>query len=183
MEPSLRRARLSEACSLSCLAVETYVAAFGHSMPPEDLREHGRNELSEAALTRILRTDVVLVAERCGELVAFAQFGHAHEKSEPRVDAELRRLYVLGQYQNRGIGSRLMRAALEHPLLASARSIALDVWSQNLAAQRFYRRHGFHPVGTRPFSVASGAETSPDIIMTRVVSDIDCSREAVVPSR
>ena len=60
-----------------------------------------------------------------------------------------------------------MQAALAHPILANARLIALDVWMQNEGAQRFYRRHAFEPVGTRTFTVASGPETTPDIIMVR----------------
>lgn len=81
--------------------------------------------------------------------------------------AELRRLYVHPDFQRRDIGSALMSTALAHPILATARLIALDVSVQNEAAERFYRRFGFEPAGTRTFTVASGAETTPDIIMVR----------------
>ena len=167
MELCLRTADLCDAQSISALAVQTYSDAFGHSFSAEDLRSHIDRELSPRVFTRILEQDVVLVAELSGRLVAFAQFGAAPASAEPRVDAELRRLYVHPAFQQQGIGGRLVGAALSHPILANARLIALDVWEQNEGAQRFYRRYGFKPVGTRKFAVASGAETTPDIIMVR----------------
>jgi ribosomal protein S18 acetylase RimI-like enzyme len=170
MEPSLRLAGVTEADSLSSLAVETYIGAFGHSMSKADVEEHTARRLSPAEFTRILTDDFVLVAELSAQLIGFAQFGLALSDSESGAQAELRRLYVLAEYQNRSTGSRLIQAALAHPLLASADAVVLDVWKQNVAAQRFYRRYGFQAVGERAFSVASGAETTPDIIMVRVAS-------------
>jgi ribosomal protein S18 acetylase RimI-like enzyme len=170
MEPKLRLAGPSEAGSLSSLAVETYIDAFGHSMSKADLAEHTTRSLSPTEFTRILTDDVVLVAELSAKLIGFAQFGPALSDSKSGTQAELRRLYVLAKYQNREIGSRLIQAALGHPLMATADSVVLDVWVQNVAAQRFYRRYGFHAVGERAFNLASGAETTADIIMIRAAS-------------
>jgi diamine N-acetyltransferase len=79
----------------------------------------------------------------------------------------LRRLYVLSAFQNQGLGSKLLQAALEHPALKNAEHIYLDVWEHNHGAQRLYKRHGFAVIGQRKFMVASGAETSFDLIMVR----------------
>jgi ribosomal protein S18 acetylase RimI-like enzyme len=167
MEPNVRTAELRDAEVISALAVETYSHAFGHSLSAEDLRSHVDRELSPRAFVRILERDVVLVAELSGRLVGYAQFGAAPAAARRRIDAEFRRLYVHPGFQRRGIGSVLMKAALSHPILANAQLISLDVWVQNEGAQRFYGRHAFEPVGTRKFTVASGADTTPDIIMVR----------------
>ncbi|MFN8423734.1 MAG: GNAT family N-acetyltransferase [Anaerolineae bacterium] len=170
MDPKMRPAALPDAAPLSALAIATYRHAFAHSFSPEDLRSHLDRNLSPHAFAQILKHDVVLVADLSGRLVGYAQFGAAlaaPTTQPPRPDTELRRLYVHPDFQRRGIGTALMKAALSHPILATARLIALDVWVQNEGAQRFYRRHAFEPVGTRTFTVASGAETTPDIIMVR----------------
>lgn len=168
MDASIRMASESDIESLSRLAVRTYTDSFGSSFTPEDLRCHLERELSPAAFARILARDVMLVAEQRARLVAFAQFGPAVGATRDAASAaELRRLYVDVEFQGLGIGTRLTVAALAHPVLAGAQRVYLDVWEKNEAAQRLYRRHGFVPVGTRPFAVASGAETTPEIIMVR----------------
>ena len=111
----------------------------------------------------------MLVGEAGGRLVGFVQFGTAGPEYAPENDRdqELRRLYVLSEYQNLGAGTLLMQAALAHPLMQAAPAIYLDVWEHNQGARRFYERHGFEVIGTRQFEVESGAETSLDLIMVR----------------
>jgi ribosomal protein S18 acetylase RimI-like enzyme len=169
MDACIRVASASDIDNLSRLAVRTYTDAFGASFTEEDLCCHVECELLPAAFERILERDVVLIAEQRANLIGFAQFGPAVSAScDPSSAPELRRLYVDSARQGRGIGTRLAVAALSHPVLAGAPRVYLDVWKKNEAAQRFYRRHGFVPIGTRPFAVASGSETTPEIIMVRV---------------
>jgi ribosomal protein S18 acetylase RimI-like enzyme len=150
--------------------METYAAAFGHSFEPADLAAHLERNLSRHCFERILREDTVLVAEAGGRLVGYVQFGDSDGAAEGVApnEQELRRLYVLPAYQNQGIGTQLMVAALNHPAMQQAPRIYLDVWEHNPDAQRFYARHGFKVVGQRQFFVESGAETSLDLIMVRM---------------
>jgi ribosomal protein S18 acetylase RimI-like enzyme len=102
-------------------------------------------------------------------MIGYVQFGQANATVLQSADGdqELRRLYVHADFQNKGIGTRLMDAALAHPQLRDAERIFLDVWEHNPGAQRFYACFGFKVVGQRPFVVESGAETSMDLIMAR----------------
>ena len=52
-------------------------------------------------------------------------------------------LYVHVDYQNRGIGSRLVNIAKEH----SRGRLRLFTFKANESAQRFYERHGFRVIG------------------------------------
>jgi len=163
---SIRDATLADAPELATLARETYAAAFGASMSADDLAAHLDRNLSDACVRGYLVEDVVLVAVQSGALVGFAQLGAARG---PRTDVvrELRRLYVRTDLIGRGIGSRLLEAALAHPVSAQADAIELDVWERNVAAQRLYARYGFGIVGSRIFEVASGAATGLDLVMRR----------------
>ena len=112
--------------------------------------------------------DVFLLAEAAGRLVGFVQFGPARIAvgSPSPGDQEMRRIYVLGEFQNRGIGKKLMDAALTHPWLKAA-DIYLDVWEQNHGARRLYERYGFTVIGAHSLVTASGIAQDRDLIMVR----------------
>ena len=158
----IRQAVPEDGKALTRLARETYVAAFGHSFTPADLAAHLERHLSTSNVDRWIARDTVLLAEAEDRLVGFVQLGPAGPAME------LRRLYVLDGCQGRGIGSRLLRAALAHPDMAGADRIVLDVWERNHGARRLYERHGFQVVGRRSFAVASGAASNDDLIMQRL---------------
>jgi ribosomal protein S18 acetylase RimI-like enzyme len=165
----IRKATIDDIAALSSLALETYIAAFGDSMSAEDLAAHLGDNLLPQSFARILEVDVILVAEADGRLIGYTQFGKVDPSFSPiaETDQELRRLYVLAEYQNQGIGTKLINTALEHPVLKNAERIYLDVWERNHGALKLYKRYGFTVVGPRKFEVKSGAETSSDLIMVR----------------
>ncbi len=171
MNIALRRAELSDADSLSALATRTYSEAFGHSLRASDLAAHLRNKLSPERVRKMIGEDTLLLAYQGDRLIGFVQFGDAHsESTEPlRIqpgDKEVRRLYVLAEFQNLGVGTRLMDAALADRRLISS-NVYLSVWEDNGGAQRFYERYGFAKVGEQAFQVESGEETDVDFIMVR----------------
>ena len=153
--------------ALSALARETYSDAFGHTFSATDLAAHFARRLSPESFAEALRGDVILVADAEGRLIGYAQFGAASCAGAREGDRELRRLYVHRDFQNQGVGTLLMDAALRHPWMQRAGSIYLDVWEHNPGARRFYERYGFEVIGTRSFEVESGAETSLDLVMVR----------------
>jgi GNAT superfamily N-acetyltransferase len=71
--------------------------------------------------------------------------------------AELHHLYVAPAHQGRGVGTRLLRQAMDQ----SPGRLALYVFQRNAAARAFYRKHGFVEV---TFSDGSGNdEKEPDV--------------------
>lgn len=60
----------------------------------------------------------------------------------------------------------LLARALSQPEL-SGKTIRLDVWERNEAAQSCYQKFGFRVVGARPFIFASGRKGDDDLIMVR----------------
>ena len=157
----IRQAETRDAASLSRLAIETYRESFGHTFSADDLSAHLRAKLSPDRFARYIDEDIILVAEVDETLVGYIQFGDSD------AGQELRRLYVASPFQNQKHGSRLMEAALRHPRLANAAFITLDVWEHNQGARRFYERYGFEVIGTRAFTVESGAATDLDFVMAR----------------
>lgn len=175
MAISIREANPNDAALLSTLAKQTYADAFGHSMCAADLAAHVDHELSAARMSKMLREDTFLVACAGTDRIGFVQFGKVDldetfitqpVKIEPS-DGQVRRLYVQATFQNRGVGTRLMDAALNHSRLRNSRTVYIDVWEENGGAQRLYERCGFVKVGEKPFYVASGEKTGTDYILAR----------------
>lgn len=165
------KAAPEDSALLSALAVQTYTAAFGHSMSAADLATHLETHLSPERMSEMLCEDVFLLARVAGETVGFVQFGDVYRGRDgyrsfgvQPGDKEVRRLYILAAFQNRGVGSSLMDAALgDH----AGKAAFLDVWEDNEGARRFYERYGFQRVGERAFRTASGEVTGVDSVMVR----------------
>ncbi|MCR5664607.1 MAG: GNAT family N-acetyltransferase [Oscillospiraceae bacterium] len=87
--------------------------------------------------------DGILVAKDGARVVGFVGYGPAHGEDGA---GEVYALYVLAEYQHRGIGYALLRRALDG--LAGCRVIHLWAFAENKKALRFYERVGFHPDGT-----------------------------------
>lgn len=154
---TIRRATAEDAGILSRLAAATFTETFGHLYPPEDLASFLRDAYAADRQRVILSHPdyAVWLLERDGEAVGHAAAGPCG-LPHPEVakgDGELKRLYVLREFQNGGWGGRLFDVALDWLLRDGPRTLWLGVWSENFGAQRFYARHGFEKVGGYKFAV------------------------------
>lgn len=154
----IRRATVDDVGCLSALASRTFTETFGHLYPPEDLHAFLEESYAEER-QRIVLTHpdyaVWLLETDAGEAVGHAAAGPCglpHSEADPR-DGELKRLYVLKDHQNGGWGARMFEQALEWLECDGPRRLWIGVWSENLGAQRFYQRYGFHKVGDYRFAV------------------------------
>jgi len=165
----IRPAGTKDVATLAAFARRTYADAFGHSFSAEDLAAHLATSLADGYFHQALAEDVFLLAESEGRLIGFVQFGPVRIPAAAAgpEDRELRRIYVLAEFQNQGTGRRLMEAALGHPGLRAARNVYLDVWEKNDKAHRLYERYGFTVIGAHGLATASGVAHDQDLIMVR----------------
>ena len=149
----VRPARPSDVAALAGLAQRSWLDAFGSSVSAEDAAEEAASR-SEEYFAAALFEQTILVAELDGVLAGYVQFD----------DSELQRLYVETELHGRGVGRALLTAALEHPRLADAPRIHLQVWEQNERAVRLYESAGFRRAGTKTFTIGSD-EVVEDLVM------------------
>ncbi|MCR5794524.1 MAG: GNAT family N-acetyltransferase [Solobacterium sp.] len=88
-----------------------------------------------------------IVAKDADQVIGFAAYGH-NDADYPET-GEITALYVLSAYYGRGIGRRLMEAALKE--LGDHQCIRLWVLKENRRAIRFYEKCGFRPDGTEAY--------------------------------
>jgi ribosomal protein S18 acetylase RimI-like enzyme len=153
MEPTVRAAGEQDVPALSALATRTWSDAFGDTVSPDNRAAELEENRSETYFQNALAEKTILVAEAGGALVGYVQFEDGH----------IKRLYVETALQGRGVGRKLMEAALRHPRLASARRISLQVWEENSRAVRLYESFGFERAGTTTFTI--GSEVIEDLVM------------------
>lgn len=96
---------------------------------------------------------LVLVAERAGEVVAFASAGAPGD--HPGVDGELSTLYALKDVHGQGVGRALLREVMARLRARGARSLALWVLADN-PTRGWYVRQGGREAGERVVPVVGG---------------------------
>ncbi len=165
----VRRAVPADAATLARVGATTFAQAFGALYPPDDLAAFIADNHTPARAAALIADprQAAWLLEADGEAIGYAVLspcGLPH----PKVTAdclELKRLYLLDGHKGGGGGSRLLKAALAWADRERPRRIWLSVYSDNHAAQRFYRRFGFEHAGDYFFPV--GASRDPEFIFRR----------------
>lgn len=151
----LRPAVADDALCLSVLAMHVFLDTYC----PEGIRPTVAREVlgtySPPAFARALAdpSTRVVVAERAGHLVGFAQvtLGAAQGQAPAGVQAELLRLYVQEPFTGRRLGTVLLAAAEQLARAAGATVLWLTPWVHNHRAIAFYQRRGYADHGATWF--------------------------------
>ena len=117
MSLAIRRATVEDAETLSQLARHTFDETFGHLYPPEDLQAFFDDAYAVEKHRVILSHPdyAVWFLEDDGRAVGHAAAGPCglpHPEVAPG-DGELKRLYLLADYQRGGWGGRMFDTAME----------------------------------------------------------------------
>jgi GNAT superfamily N-acetyltransferase len=156
-----RPAVAEDALCLGVLAMQVFLDTYA----TEGIRPaHAREALatgSQDGFAALLADPAVtlLVAERAGHLVGFAQLRHGavHDLLDEPAAAELRRLYVQEPFTGRGVGAALLRRAEQAAAARGAAALWLTAWAGNARALAFYPRQGYALVGDTVYRIEGEA--------------------------
>jgi ribosomal protein S18 acetylase RimI-like enzyme len=158
----LRPALPQDAEALAALARESFVAAFGHLYEPQDLAAFfAADRSAERYSAHLADPDTrIQVAEEDGMLLAYSLIvlgQHCDGRPEPRParPVYLSQLYCGPGATGNGLGAALLDWAIGEARRWGADAVQLSVYSDNLGAQRFYRRQGFERVADIDFWVGN----------------------------
>ena len=109
-------------------------------------------------------------AETGGQIVGYAKLRplSAPVPDPPKGALELQQIYVLRDWQGRGVAERLMHWSLDRARVLGAPEIYLTVFDHNERAKRFYTRHGFVEFGRCTFQL--GGRTYDDRVWRKTLS-------------
>lgn len=165
MEINIRRINTSDVASLSALACKTFYDTFTGTCTEEDMQGFLDDNYSENELSKQLQDaeTYCFFAEVDGAPVAYLQMKEDYSNF-PEVKKwkalELKRIYVLSQYQGKGIAQKLMDFFLDFAAEKKYEAVWLGVWEHNMRAQKFYEKYGFADSGyTHDFPIGSTPQT------------------------
>lgn len=165
-------ARPNDAEEIQNVFYQTWLATYPNTVPGvtvDDVHEHYKDKLSAEGIEKSrnrIETELKLESQRffvawvdkkiIGVCIAFRN----EDKNQ------LKAIYVLPEFQGRGIGYRLWSEALK--FIDQTKDTYVDVVSYNINAIEFYKRLGFEDTGRRwtdeKFRMKNGA-TFPEMEM------------------
>lgn len=93
----------------------------------------------------------ILIAHDSGQIIAMINLLYTVSTAFGNRVAILEDMVVSNHYRGRGIGSKLLKHALDFAISQGCRRVTLLTDASNTEAQRFYERHGFNRSGMVPF--------------------------------
>jgi diamine N-acetyltransferase len=161
----LRDAVPADAAPLSVFAARIFEETFGPGSRRQDIEAYlseafsplqQRDEISDPQSVVVL----ALRSNSVGEVLA----GYARiEINQADASAHLKRLYVDGAWQGRGLARLLLDDVVNRSKSARCARIWLTVWNQNHRAIAFYRKSGFAEAGAAQFQLGDDLQT--DLLM------------------
>jgi len=139
----IRKAVLEDVEQLTNVHVLSWQSAYRGLIPNEVLDNidyQARNEMWNKTVCDSSTETVVAIVDK--KVVGFANFGSCRDEGEVLIAGELRAIYLLHEFWNKGIGSQLLDY-VTGALKKEYENVLLWVLDSNQNAIQFYEHHGF----------------------------------------
>jgi ribosomal protein S18 acetylase RimI-like enzyme len=152
---TIREATPEDASGIARVHVDSWRTTYRGMMPDQlldNLSYESRAHRWEQILSDPAGAGFTYVAQdRSGQIVGFASGGPDRDE-DPRYQGELWAIYLLEEYQGRGIGRRLTQAVARRLADMGMHSMIVWVLADN-PARRFYEALGGQYVGERDIEI------------------------------
>jgi diamine N-acetyltransferase len=165
MNIEVRKIDESELSGLAKMAKQTFYDTFVDTCAAEDMVHFLQENYSEATLLQELNkiNYHYFFAKVNNEPVGYLLFAedYTHWSQTKRYKAlELKRIYILKEYQGKGVAQVLMDFYLNFATTNKYEVVWLGVWEHNEKAKAFYAKYGFVDSGyTHDFPIGNTPQT------------------------
>ena len=151
-EITIRAARTSDARAIARLDVDTWQATYAGILTTSFLvgLSVQRREIGWATVIEREPRDVQVAVDADGNLLGFGSCGRIRGRAE--FAGEVFTLYISPDWQNQGIGRRLLLSLFERLVALGCGSVIIWVLREN-PSRYFYQRLGGREVKQRAFSM------------------------------
>jgi ribosomal protein S18 acetylase RimI-like enzyme len=158
----IRDGVVADAEALAEFGARVFSDTYASSNTAEDLAAHLARTFSTEIQARELADPALrwLLAYADGELAGYAILtqGAVPAAVTGPKPCEVKRLYVDGRWQGRGIAAALMERAREGARAVGAQTLWLMAWEHNPRARAFYKKAGFEDVGSATFMLGGSPQ-------------------------
>ena len=162
---------------LQKLSKQTFFESFSWGNSEENMARYLEEGFSLDKLTRELKYEntAFYFVKSANEVIGYMKLnaGPAQTELQKEDSFELERIYVLKDYQGKGIGRQLLDKAIQLAKEKKASYIWLGVWEENKSAIQFYKKNGFIAFDEHYFMVGDDKQTD---IMMKLMLNVEAER-------
>lgn len=152
----IRQALPSDAASLAAISMEVWIGTYMRRGVNAFFAEYALGEFRLEKFQAILGSvnDRVIVSDNEDGIDGFVRI--SFDSPAPALGTaktEIKTLYVQPRHHRKGVGTGLLRAALETCATRDIKSVWLSVNSENHSALEFYKASGFVTMGQTHFRI------------------------------
>ncbi|GGX58277.1 N-acetyltransferase [Tateyamaria omphalii] len=153
---TLRPAKPTDASSIAAISIEVWIGTYLKNGVNAFFADYALEEFTVEKTAKLISdpSHVLLVSENEDGIDGFIRVSFANPAPVPGCsDIEISTFYVQPRHHGKGIGKRLLGAALQHCRGAGADSVWLATNAENDPAIGFYLAQGFAHVGETHFRI------------------------------
>lgn len=167
MKIQLKECTLNSAEQLQALALQTFIDSYAASNDPDNFRKYldkafNLDQLKSEIAHPLMAYYFIFLGET---LVGYIKLNEGAAQTDLKdPDAlEVERIYILKDFQGKGLGRQLLDFALATAKAKGKSRLWLGVWEHNPSAIQFYTHYGMEAFGEHIFQL--GTEAQKDILM------------------
>lgn len=168
---SIRKADIVDWQLLQQIGKDTFYETFAPNNTDEDMQKYLQENFTESKIKMQLQdqytSTYLALYERLPIGYLKVNFGPAQTELQDERSLEIERIYVLKQWQGKGVAKELFNKALDIAHNCKLEYIWLGVWEHNPRAIRFYEKNGFVAFDKHIFRLGTDEQT--DILMKRIL--------------
>jgi ribosomal protein S18 acetylase RimI-like enzyme len=165
MESIIRKVTIADTAALAALSKKTFYDTFTGTCTDADMQQFLADYFNETQVAKELsnQNDYYFFAEINGVPVGYLRFMEDYSSfsfMKQWKALELKRIYVLKEFQGKGIAQQLMNVVFDFCKKENYQVLWLGVWEHNIRAQKFYEKNGFVNSGhTHDFPIGNTPQT------------------------
>lgn len=137
----IRRAHIDDSFAVAKVQVDTWHTTYTNIIPDEYLAQMTYENREKQWMEIITNQDVFVAENNQGQIVGFSNGGIERTGNYPEYTGELYAIYILEEYQGKGIGKLLLEPLIESLINKGIYSMTVSVLMEN-KARLFYEHLG-----------------------------------------